>query len=97
MCAVCGGASLEVVAYMLEQNKTESLAFRSATDGTHLVHVAVFNGQTHLLPYLVKEFGGTDALFEEQQQDKQQQNNEHNKKTTDVELKRMIESINYGM
>eukprot|EP00945_MAST-04E_sp_MAST-4E-sp1_P000906 g906.t1 len=40
MCAVCGGASLEVVAYMLEQNKTESLAFRSATDGTHLVHVA---------------------------------------------------------
>ena len=33
MCAVCGGASLEVVAYMLEQNKTESLAFRSATDG----------------------------------------------------------------
>ena len=25
--------------------------------------MAVFNGQTHLLPYLVKEFGGTDALL----------------------------------
>ena len=63
MCAVAGGASLKIVKYMYRQNKINSREFRAPSDGTHLVHTAVLHKQTHLLPYLVKKFGGGRKLL----------------------------------